>query len=260
MNMEYAVELKHIWTYFGEQLIHQNISLCLKKGEILGLVGASGSGKTTLLREMIGLETPSQGHLNILGEPVLQACTLECRQKRNHTGVLFQNGALFSALNVFDNIAFPLRELGIDDEALIAQMVCMQLAMVGLDAQDAMLRPAELSGGMIKRVALARALILEPELLLLDEPTSGLDPIASEDFVSLLKQLHHELNFTVVMITHDLHILRDLCTKIAVLAEHRLVAFDSLDKVMGKSHSFIREFFHNQRAQRVFCLTEESHG
>ena len=260
MNTLYAVELKHIWTYFGEQLIHQNISLCLEKGEILGLVGASGSGKTTLLREMIGLETPSQGHLNILGEPVLQTCGVECRQKRNHTGVLFQKGALFSALNVFDNIAFPLRELGIDDEALITQMVCMQLAMVGLDTQDAMLRPAELSGGMIKRVALARALILEPELLLLDEPTSGLDPIASEDFVSLLKQLHHELNFTVVMITHDLHILRDLCTIIAVLAEHRLVAFDSLDKILSKSHSFIREFFHNQRAKRVFSSTEKSHG
>ena len=247
-----AVELEHIWTYFGKKLIHQDISLCLENGEILGLVGASGSGKTTLLREMIGLETPSRGSLKVLGEPVVEACTIDCRQRRNQIGVLFQSGALFSALNVFDNIAFPLRELGIDDEALVGQMVCMKLGMVGLNAHDAMLKPSELSGGMVKRVSLARALILEPELLFLDEPTSGLDPIASEDFVSLLRQLHQELNFTVVMITHDLHILRDLCSKIAVLDEHRLVVFDRLDKVLACDHPFIRQFFHNHRAQRIF--------
>lgn len=201
-----AIELDHVWTYFGEKLVHQDISLCLASGEILGLVGASGSGKTTLLREMIGLEIPTRGSVRVLGERVVETCTVECRKRRNHTGVLFQGGALFSALNVFDNIAFPLRELGIGDEKLIAQLVCMKLAMVGLTSHDAMLKPSELSGGMVKRAALARALILEPELLLLDEPTSGLDPISSEDFVTLLKELHKELNFTVVMITHDLHI------------------------------------------------------
>lgn len=201
-----AIELDHVWTYFGEKLVHQDISLCLASGEILGLVGASGSGKTTLLREMIGLEIPTRGSVRVLGERVVETCTVECRKRRNHTGVLFQGGALFSALNVFDNIAFPLRELRIGDEKLIAQLVCMKLAMVGLTSHDAMLKPSELSGGMVKRAALARALILEPELLLLDEPTSGLDPISSEDFVTLLKELHKELNFTVVMITHDLHI------------------------------------------------------
>jgi len=260
MSKTCAVELEHIWTYFGEQLIHQDISLCLEKGEILGLVGASGSGKTTLLREMIGLETPCRGSMKVLGEQVQEACSIECRQRRNKTGVLFQNGALFSALTVFDNIAFPLRELGIDDEGLVRQMVCMKLAMVGLSAHDAMLKPSELSGGMVKRVALARALILEPELLLLDEPTSGLDPIASEDFVSLLRLVHQELNFTVVMITHDLHILRDLCSKVAVLAEHRLIAYDTLEKVFKCDHPFIKQFFHNHRAQRVFYLLEAVNG
>lgn len=260
MSQQHAIELKHIWTYFGEQLVHQDISLCLEKGEILGLVGASGSGKTTLLREIIGLETPNQGSLKVLSEQVQKACTMECRKRRNHTGVLFQNGALFSALNVFENIAFPLRELGINNEPLVKQLVCMKLGMVGLNSYDAMRKPSELSGGMVKRVALARALILEPELLLLDEPTSGLDPIASDDFVVLLQKLHQELNFTVFMVTHDLHILKDLCSKVGVLAEHQLVAFDTLDKVLNNKHPFIEQFFHNHRAQRIFNLQETAHG
>ena len=260
MKKSYAVELEHIWTCFGEQLIHQDISFRLENGEILGLVGASGSGKTTLLREIIGLETPSRGSLKVLGEPIQEACAIECRERRNHTGVLFQNGALFSALNIFDNIAFPLRELDIDDEELVSQMVYMKLAMVGLNARDATLKPSELSGGMVKRAALARALILEPELLLLDEPTSGLDPLASEAFVTLLRQLHQELDFTVVMITHDLDILRDLCLKVGVLADHRLVAFDTLDKVLACDHPFVQEFFHNNRAQRIFSSLETCHG
>jgi phospholipid/cholesterol/gamma-HCH transport system ATP-binding protein len=260
MTAPCAVCLEHIWTYFGDALIHQDISMCLEYGEILGLVGASGSGKTTLLREIIGLETPSQGSLTVLGEEVHEFCALDCQQRRNHSGVLFQNGALFSALNVFDNIAFPLRELGIDDEELVAQMVCMKLAMVGLGAKHAMLKPAQLSGGMVKRAALARALILEPELLLLDEPTSGLDPIAGEDFVTLLRELHRELKFTVVMITHDLHILRDLCSKIAVLADHRLAAFGDLETVLNCDHPFIKDFFHNKRARGVFQYREDNHG
>ncbi|RLA21771.1 MAG: ABC transporter ATP-binding protein [Gammaproteobacteria bacterium] len=260
MKNLHAIELEHIWTYFGDQLVHQDISLCLDEGEILGLVGASGSGKTTLLREIIGLDAPSKGSVKVLGEQVQEACTIECRKRRNQTGVLFQNGALFSALNVFENIAFPLWELGCKDEALIKQMVCMKLSMVGLSSQDAKRSPSELSGGMVKRVGLARALILEPELLLLDEPTSGLDPIASEDFVILLRQLHQELNFTVFMVTHDLHILRDLCSKVAVLADHQLIAFDTLDKVLSCKHPFIKLFFHNHRAERVFNALEADHG
>ncbi|WP_305907856.1 ATP-binding cassette domain-containing protein [Methylomarinum sp. Ch1-1] len=260
MNSPYAVELDHIHTAFGAHRVHRDISLHLPAGEIVGLVGASGSGKTTLLREMMGLEYPSRGHVRVLGEEVADTCALDCRQRRNHIGVLFQGGALFSALSVFDNIALPLRELGIDDEGLIGQLVCMRLAMVGLNAHDAMLMPAELSGGMVKRAALARALILEPELLLLDEPTSGLDPVASEDFVSLLRELHHELNFTVVMVTHDLHILRDLCDKIAVLADGRLIAFAPLIEVLKIDHPFIGEFFQNHRARRVFNAMESDHG
>jgi len=265
MSETCAIRIEKLWTRFnddsgGSKLIHQDINLCIATGEIVGLVGASGCGKTTLLREIIGLQAPSRGKIFIMEQSLDDYQAKNPKAAAQVCGVLFQKGALFSAMDVFDNIAFPLREMGINDAELINRLVMMKLTMVGLNAADAWLKPAALSGGMIKRVALARALILEPSLLLLDEPTAGLDPIASQEFVDLLAELHQQLNFTVVMVTHDLDVLRDLCTKVAVLADRQLVAFDTLTAVLNYPHPFIKQFFHNPRAQRVFQYQENRHG
>lgn len=259
-QQNFAIRLAHVWTRFGDKLIHKDINLDLKKGEILGLVGASGCGKTTLLREIIGLQIPSQGQIFVMGKLLQTINPDHDKRLGENCGVLFQKGALFSVLDVFENIAFPLRELGMNDDNLIKHLVFMKIAMVGLSPEVAWLKPADLSGGMVKRVALARTLILEPELLLLDEPTSGLDPISSEDFVKLLSELHGDLGFTVVMVTHDLDILRDLCTQVAVLADNQLVAFGPLKSVLSCKHPFIEQFFHNRRARRVFQYQEAVHG
>ncbi|PKM11315.1 MAG: ABC transporter ATP-binding protein [Gammaproteobacteria bacterium HGW-Gammaproteobacteria-3] len=260
MSKNCAISVERICTRFGDKLIHKDIDFCLETGEILALVGASGSGKTTLLREIIGLQIPDQGRIVVMGQIPDYSKDLSFGQLSHIFGVLFQKGALFSALTVFDNIAFPLRERGIKDNQLIAQLVALKLAQVGLAPNDALLMPAELSGGMIKRVALARALILEPKLLLLDEPTSGLDPIASQGFVDLLSELHHELAFTVVMVTHDLNVLHDLSTRVAVLADQQLVAYGPLAKVLSCPHPFVRQFFHNKNAEKIFMTQEAASG
>ncbi len=238
-----AIEIRGLSTRFDEVEIHRDIDLDVAAGQMLGLVGGSGSGKTTLLREIVGLLEPTRGTVRLFGHPVFDADPARRREVRRRFGMLFQQGALFSALSVFDNIAFPLRELRILDEAMIHDLVLLKLGMVELEPRHARLMPAELSGGMVKRVALARALSLEPELLVLDEPTAGLDPDRSENFVKLLRTLQNELGFTVVMVTHDLATLLGLATRLAVLAEHRIVACGTLDEVLAVEHPFIRNFF-----------------
>ncbi len=252
MNDEIIIKLERVWTCFGEKVIHRDVSLTLRKGEILSLVGSSGCGKTLLMREMIGLHTPTRGYVELFGESLQEADGARRQQLRNRCGVLFQNGALFSALNVFDNIAFPLRELRFLEEDLIGALVRMKLAMVGLRAEDGLLLPAELSGGMVRRAALARALIMEPELLFLDEPTSGLDPVLSEEFVNLLSELHQELGFTVLMVTHDINTLSELRSRVAVIADQKLAAWGSIEQVLESGQPYVRRFFHGRRARLVF--------
>jgi phospholipid/cholesterol/gamma-HCH transport system ATP-binding protein len=246
-----VVAIRELSTRFGETWIHRGLNLEIVAGELVALVGGSGSGKTTLLRQMIGLLTPTLGSIQLFGEPLFGGGVARERALRQRFGVLFQQGALFSAFNVFDNIAFPLRELKSLDEATIHDLVMLKLEMVELLPRHALLMPAELSGGMIKRVALARALALEPELLLLDEPTAGLDPDRSDSFVRLTRMLGEELGLTVVLVTHDLDTLAALATRVAVLAEQHILAYGPIDEIMRLDHPFTRNFFHSERGQRA---------
>lgn len=248
-----VVSIRDLATRFGDHWVHRGLNLEIAAGEMVALVGGSGSGKTTLLRQMIGLLTPTAGEIRLFGEPLFGGGVLRERALRRRFGVLFQHGALFSAFDVFDNIAFPLRELKVFDEATIRDLVMLKLDMVELRPRHAGLMPAELSGGMVKRVALARALALEPELLLLDEPTAGLDPDRSDGFVRLTRQLGRELGLTVVLVTHDLDTLAALASRVAVLAERRILAYGGMDEVMRIDHPFIRNFFHSERSQRALA-------
>jgi phospholipid/cholesterol/gamma-HCH transport system ATP-binding protein len=248
---ENVVEVEGLWTRFGRHFVHRGIDLAVRRGEVLALVGGSGSGKTTLLRQMLGLERPYRGSVRVLGVDLHRCEPERLRRLRNRWGVLFQEGALFSALSVFDNVAAPLRELRVLDEELVRELVALKLRMVGIELRHALKVPAELSGGMVKRVALARALALEPELLFLDEPTAGLDPDRSESFVRLIEELRRGLGLTVVMVTHDLDTLVALSDRIAVLFDGRLVVVGTLREVVRSEHPFIVNFFLGERGRRA---------
>ncbi len=252
MISDNIIEMEHVFTRFGRNVVHEDITLSVARGEILGLVGGSGSGKTTLVREMIGLDQPSAGHVSLFGKPLDKIEAEALAMLRNRCGVLFQGGALFSAFTVFENVAFPLQEYHAIEPALIRDLVYMKLAQVGLGPEVAAYLPAELSGGMVKRAALARALALEPELLFLDEPTSGLDPVAAQTFVHHLQGLHKELQFTAVVITHDLDLMHDLCTSLAILADRHIVARGAPAEVAQNPHPFVQAMFLGERGQRVF--------
>jgi phospholipid/cholesterol/gamma-HCH transport system ATP-binding protein len=252
------VDIRKLWTVFttpeGRFVVHENLDLTVQRGEVLSLVGGSGSGKTVLLRQILGLETPTQGEVHVLGQPVGQ---LEEKGAASRIGMLFQHGALFSAFSVLENISFPLWELKTLPGRLIREAAMVKLLMVGLKPEDADKMPADLSGGMIKRAALARALIMDPPLLLLDEPTSGLDPESSDGFVTLLRSLHRDLELTVIMVTHDLDTLFELSTRIAVLADKRVIVAAPPKDVIAFQHPFIHDFFLGERGQRAMELLRE---
>jgi phospholipid/cholesterol/gamma-HCH transport system ATP-binding protein len=256
-TFENVVDIRNLWTVFkspdGEQVVHRDLNLAIRRGEVLSLVGGSGTGKTVLLRQILGLEHPDKGEVSVLGRPPGHFRGMAAA----NVGMLFQHGALFSAFSVLDNIAFPLRELKVFPDELIRDAALVKLQMVGLDPQQAAKSPSDLSGGMIKRVALARALIMDPPLLLLDEPTAGLDPESADGFCDLLSGLHRELGLTVVMVTHDLDTLFDLSTRIAVLADKKVIVTGTARDVIAYPHPFIHEYFLGGRGQRAMEALHE---
>ncbi len=252
------VDIRNLWTVFTTPqkrfVVHQDLDLTVQRGEVLSVVGGSGTGKTVLLRQILALEEPARGQILVLGQP---AAELGQKGAASRIGMLFQHGALFSAFSVLENIAFPLRELKTLPGALVREAAMVKLQMVGLKPEDADKMPSDLSGGMIKRAALARALIMDPPLLLLDEPTAGLDPDSSDAFVALLRSLHRDMALTVIMVTHDLDTLFELSTRIAVLADRRVIIAAPPKEVIAFQHPFIHDFFLGERGQRAMELLRE---
>ncbi len=241
-----AIEIRGLTTRLGSAVIHRDVELRVRAGEVLAVIGASGSGKTTLLREMLGLLRPTRGQVKVLGADIHRMSRRERLLWPTRCGVVFQSGALFSALSAFDNVALPVRETGWWPEGLLRELVLTTLQATGIAPSQANRLPAELSGGMVKRVALARALILEPELLFMDEPTAGLAPDQRHAVISLLAHLKREFDLTIVIVTHDVDALLALADRVAVLADQRIVTVAPVTEVVDFPHPFVRSFFLEQ--------------
>jgi phospholipid/cholesterol/gamma-HCH transport system ATP-binding protein len=244
-----AIEVRGLKSQFGEHVVHDNLDLTVKRGEILGVVGGSGSGKSVLLNTIIGLKEPEAGDVKVLGADLARASKRRWSALERSWGVLFQGGALFSNLTVKENVAAPMHEHTDLTRQEIDELAALKIALVGLRPDAGALKPAELSGGMRKRVGLARALALDPELLFLDEPTAGLDPIGAAAFDALIRDLSESLDLTVFMITHDLDTLYEITDRVAVLADKHVVATAPVAELEKADHPWIREYFLGPRGR-----------
>ncbi len=244
---ENAIQVRDLTVGFGEHTVLDALDLDVQKGEILGLVGASGAGKSVLLRTIIGLLPKTSGTVDVLGLDYDTATEDEWRELERRWGVLFQQGALFSSLSVRQNVQFLMRETLTISQRLMDEMALAKLEMVGLSPADAEKFPAELSGGMTKRAALARALSIDPEIVFLDEPTSGLDPISAGEFDQLIKTLQGTLGLTVFMVTHDLDSLFTVCDRVAAIADGKIVAQGPIEAVLESKHPWVQAYFKGTR-------------
>ncbi len=252
------IRAEHITNRFGEQLIHDDISFTIKRGEIVAIVGGSGAGKSVMLKTLTGLRKPSHGKVIMNGKPLKSLTT---KKRANTFGILFQEGALFSSLTVAQNIGFPLAEHTKLTKTDRAQLAAFKLKLVGLEADVGAKYPSELSGGMIKRASLARALALDPPILFLDEPTAGLDPVSATQFDEMIVMLNQTLGVTIIMVTHDLDTLFTICDRVAVLVDRKLI-IDPLDVLLENNHPWIQEYLHGPRAYGARTAAKEArrHG
>jgi phospholipid/cholesterol/gamma-HCH transport system ATP-binding protein len=248
--VEAVIRVKDVVNRFGAQLVHDGVSFEVCRGEIFGIVGGSGSGKSVQLRTMLGLRHPDSGSVEVEGRDLSDMRSEELREIKRRYGVTFQHGALFSSLSVAENLTLPVAEAMDLEEDAYTTLVELRLRMVGLPLDTAAKFPAQLSGGMVKRVALARAIALDPVLLFLDEPTAGLDPIAASEFDELVLYLRRALELTIVMVTHDLDTLSRTCDRVAVLVDRKVIV-DTLPQIQKNEHPWIREYFHGPRGERI---------
>ncbi|MFN3815228.1 ABC transporter ATP-binding protein [Brevundimonas sp.] len=254
---EPVIEVEGMVTAFGDLVIHQDLDLTLERGEVLGVVGGSGTGKTVLLNSILGLKKPDGGRVRLFGTDVAEMSRAEHADAERRSGVLFQQGALFSALTVIENVSSPMIEHTRLSRDTIRELAELKIAMVGLGPESHHLKPAELSGGMRKRAGLARALALDPELLFLDEPTAGLDPIGAAAFDTLIRTLSDDLHLSIFMITHDLDSLYAVCDKVAVLADKKVVVKAPVQDLERSDHPWIKEYFLGPRGRAAKASTTD---
>jgi len=247
---EFPIEIENLTNAFGTQVVHENLSLKVRRGEVLGVVGGSGTGKSVLMRSIIGLQVPQEGHIEVLGESITDAASDSDIDIRSRWGVLFQGGALFSTLTVAENVEIPLKQFYPElSPELRREIARYKVRLSGLPEDATSKYPSELSGGMKKRAALARALALDPELLFLDEPTAGLDPIGAAGFDRLTRELTDTLGLTVFLITHDLDTLYAVCDRVAVLADRKVIAVGTIPELLATDHQWIQDYFNGPRGR-----------
>ena len=251
VNNTTVIEMRNVSTEFGDKVVHTDINLAVKKAEIFAIIGGSGSGKSTLLREMILLQRPTSGSITILGTDLNDINEEDALVLRKRWGVMFQHGGLLGELTIKENVGLPLREHTQLSDTLIDKIADIKIAMTGLDASVHSQYPSELSGGMMKRAALARALALDPELLFLDEPTAGLDPVSAAGVDELVVQLRDQFGLTVVMITHDIDLLWQVTDRVAVLADGIVQAVDTMQVLSKLDNPNVNMFFNGARGRQA---------